>query len=125
VSECGVKILCDWVCEGEERKCNMAERRNSLVCTFDPISPNVTLYGIREWIHDILRIPGKTVNLMQIEGKKRQVHINLADKQCVQAVLRDTCGQAEYRHNNGEISTVGIAIAGMESKKKIRIANVP
>jgi hypothetical protein len=94
------------------------------VCTFDPASPKVTAYGIREWIRDILRIPGKTVNLIQIEGTKRQVHIKLADKQCVKTVLRDTCGQAEYRHNNGEISTVDIAIAGMESKK-IRIAKIP
>ena len=102
----------------------MAERRNSVVCTFDPISPKVTAYGIREWIHDILRIPGKTVNLMQIEGTKRQVHIKLVDKQCVQVVLRDTCGQKEHRHNNGEISTVGIAIAGKD-RKKLRNAKLP
>ena len=112
------------MCEGEERKCNMAERRNTVVCTFDPASPKVTAYGIREWIHDILRIPGKTVNLIQIEGTKRQVHIKLADKQCVQVVLRETCGQADYRHNNGENSTVSNAIAGMVTKK-IGIANLP
>jgi hypothetical protein len=49
---------------------------------------------------------------------------SLADKQCVQVVLRETCGQADYRHNNGENSTVSNAIAGMVTKK-LGIANLP
>ena len=42
----------------------------------------------------------------------------------MQALLRDTCGQAEYKHNNGEISIVCIDMADMGTKK-IRIANFP
>jgi len=40
------------------------------------------------------------------------------------AVLQDTEGQLEFRHNNGKISLVLIEIAGMGTKK-IRIANLP
>jgi len=94
------------------------------VCTFDPTSPNITVYDIHEGIHITLRIPEKTVNVMQTDDPKRQFHIKLSETQCVQAVHRDTCGQTEYRHNNAEISIVSIAMAGMESKK-IRIANLP
>ena len=60
--------------------------------------------------------------MMQIDGPKLQIYIKLADTYFVQAVLRASCGQAEYRHNNGEISIVSIAMAGMVTQK-IRIAN--
>jgi len=73
----------------------MAERRNAVVCTFDPTSPNITAYDFHEWIHDITLIPEKTVNVMQIDDPKRQFHIKMAETQCLQAVLGDTCGQAE------------------------------
>ena len=108
----------------EERKCNMAERRNSVVCTFDPITPKITTYDVHELMHDILRIRVNAVNMMHIDDMKRQVYIKLAETQCVQTVLRDTCGQKEHRHNNGEISTVGIAIAGKD-RKKLRNAKLP
>jgi hypothetical protein len=55
--------------------------------------------------------------MIQIDGQKRQVYIKLADNACVQALLRDKCGQAEYRHNTGEISIVSIVMAGMGTKK--------
>ena len=74
-------------------------------------------------MHDILRIRVKAVYMMHIDDMKRQVYIKLADTQCVQTVLRVLCGEAEYSHNNGEISLVTIAKAGMEIKK-IRIANL-
>jgi len=99
--------------EGEECKCNIAERRNTVVCTFDPITPKVTAYDIQEWIHDILWNPEKAVNMMQIDGLKQQVHIKLAYTQGVNAVLRDMCGQAEYGYSNEEMSTVIIAMAVM------------
>ena len=52
------------MCEGEERKRNMAEWRNTVVCTFDTTSPKITAYDIHEWIHDTLRIPEKAVNMI-------------------------------------------------------------
>ena len=101
----------------------MAERRYTVVCIFEPTTPKIIIYDIHEWIHDTLRIPEKTVNTIQIYGRKRHVYIKLAEAQCIAAVLRDSCGQAEYRHNSGEISIVSIAMAGMGTKN-IRIANL-
>jgi len=102
----------------------MAERRYTVVCTFDPTRPKITVNDIHGWIHDTFRIPEKTVNMIQIDGRKLHVYIKLADTQCIAAVIRDSCGQAEYRHNNGEISIVNISMAEMGTKK-IRIANLP
>lgn len=42
----------------------------------------------------------------------------------VQALLRDTCRQAEYKHHTRELSIVSIAVAGM-CTKRIRRANLP
>jgi hypothetical protein len=102
----------------------MAERRNTIVCTFDPTGPKISAYDIHEWIHDILRIPEREVKMIQIVGAKRQVYIKMEDKQSVRALLRDTGGQAEYKHNNGTITIVNLHIAGMGSKT-IRVANLP
>jgi hypothetical protein len=81
----------------------MAERQNTIVCSFDPASPRITAYDIHEWIHDTLRIPEKIVNMNQIDGPKRQVYIKLAYQEYVQALIRDTRGIAEYtrKHNTG------------------------
>ena len=39
-----------------------------IVCAFDPVSPRISAYEIHEWIHNKLRITGKTVNITQIDG---------------------------------------------------------
>jgi len=62
--------------------------------------------------------------MIQIDGIKRQVFIKLIDNAYVQALLGETNGQAEYKHQNGVLSTVNIAIAGMGTKC-VRIANLP
>jgi hypothetical protein len=95
----------------------MAERRNSIVCTFDPATPKIAAHDIHGWIHDTLRIPEKTVKMIEIECAKRHVYIKLAGPQFEQAVLGHSCGPAEYRNNNGEISILIIAMAGMGEKK--------
>jgi hypothetical protein len=41
-----------------------------------------------------------------------------------QALIRDTNGQAEYKHTTGELSIVNITNAGMGTKR-VRIANLP
>jgi hypothetical protein len=102
----------------------MAERHNTVVCTFDPTSPRITAFDIREWIHEALRIPEHTVSMIQIDGIKRQVYIKLIDKECVLSLLRSTNGQAEYKHHTGELSIVNIAVVGMGTKR-VRIANLP
>ena len=102
----------------------MAERLNTIVCTFDPTSPRVTAYDIHEWIQQVLRIPEHTVSMIQIDGIKRQVFIKMIDNAYVQALLMETNGQAEYKHHNGVLSIVKISMAGMGTKR-VRIAIVP
>jgi len=62
--------------------------------------------------------------MIQIDGIKRQVFIKLIDNAYVQALHRETNGQAEYKHHNGVLSIVNIAIAGMGTKN-VRITNLP
>jgi hypothetical protein len=54
----------------------MAERHNTVVCSFDISSPPITTYDIHEWIYASLRIPEQNVQMIQIDGIKRQVYIN-------------------------------------------------
>jgi len=102
----------------------MAERQNTLTCAFDPKSPRVSAFEIHEWIHDQLRIPENEVQMIQIDGPRRQVFIKM--KQCneLYKIIQETNGQKEYKHSNGEISQVKIEMAGL-GNKRIRIANLP
>jgi len=102
----------------------MAERQYTVVCTFDPASPKITEYNTHVRIHDTLRITEMMVDMIQTDGPKLQVYIKMTHTQFVQALLRDTCGQAGYRHNNGEISIVNIDMVGMGTKK-VWIPNLP
>jgi len=102
----------------------MAERHNTILCTFDPTSQRIIAYDIHEWIHQVPRIPEHTFSMIQIDGTKRQVYIKLIDNVYVQALLRETNGQAEYKHHNGVLSIVKISMAGMGTKR-VRIAIVP
>jgi len=62
--------------------------------------------------------------MIQIYGTKRQVYIKLIDNVYVQALLRETNGQAEYKHHKGVLSIVNIAIAWMGTKR-VGITNLP
>jgi len=62
--------------------------------------------------------------MIQIDGTKRQVYIKLIDNVYVQALLKETNRQAEYKHHNGVLLIVNIAMAGMGTKR-VRIANLP
>jgi len=57
----------------------MAERLNTIMCTFDPTSPRITTYDIHEWIQQVLRIPEHTVGVIQIDGANRQVFIKVTN----------------------------------------------
>jgi hypothetical protein len=74
----------------------MAERHNTVVCTFDPANPRITAYDIHDWIYASLRIPENDVQLIQIDGVRRQVFIKLTDSDKVFTVLRDKDDQVEY-----------------------------
>ena len=102
----------------------MVERWSTIVCTFDPASPKTPAYEIHEWIHDTLRFPEKTVSMIQIDGIRRQVFIILINIECLRSILNETGGLAKYEHQNGELSNVAIAVAGLGTKR-VRVANPP
>ena len=102
----------------------MAERYNTVVCSFDPSSPRITAYDVHEWIHAALRIQESKVSMIQIDGIKRQVFIKFVDTESMYALLQETSGCAEYKYPNGEVSIVNVDMTGMDIKR-IRVANLP
>jgi hypothetical protein len=102
----------------------MTERLNTLVCTFDPASPRITAYDIHEWIYATLRLPDSDVNMIQIDGIKRQVFIKMTNIEKVQAVVNATGGEIDYTYPTGQIPTVTLAVAGLATKR-FRVANLP
>ena len=102
----------------------MTERHNTLVCTFDPASPRITAFDIHEWIYTALRLPEGDVQMIQIDGVRRQVFIKMANSEKVLAVLRDKGEQVDYMYPTGETFSVSLAVAGM-GMKRVRIANLP
>jgi len=52
-----------------------------------------------------------TLGMIQIDGIKKKVFIKLIYNAYVQALFRETNGQAEYKHHNRVLSIVNIAIA--------------
>jgi len=73
----------------------MAERHNTVVCSFDLASPRITAHEIHEWIFAVLRITEHKERMIQIDGIKQHVYIKLEDGDSVLALLRYTAGQAE------------------------------
>jgi hypothetical protein len=101
----------------------MADRKNTIVCTFEASSPRLSAHDIHDWIFEALRIPVQKVKMIQIDGSKRQVYIKLKDKESVEALLRETGMQVDCKHHSGEVSHVNIALAGL-GRKRVRIANL-
>ena len=97
---------------------------NTLVCTFDPASPRINAWDIHEWIHETLQIPEQDVQLIQIDGIRRQVFIKLPTSEHVIKIVRDTNGSAEYKYPSGEVFHVNLDLAGLGTKR-IRVANLP
>ena len=102
----------------------MSERRNTVVCSFDPKSPRISPLDIREWIYEHLHVPENLVTMVQIDGPRRQVYIEFTDFQYLQDLFHSTTGQSEYKHDNGEISQVKIEVAGMGTRR-VRLAGFP
>jgi hypothetical protein len=101
----------------------MAERRNTIVCAFDPNTPKISAFDIHEWIYETFRLPDQEVNMIQIDGIKH-VYTKLETEQCAHKIIQDTNGQTTYKHPDGLLSVVLIDMAGM-GVKSIRIANLP
>jgi hypothetical protein len=102
----------------------MSERRNTLVCCFDPTSPRLAAFDIHEWIHSQLQVSEHSVTMIQIDGIRRQIFIKFTDLHFVHDILNATNGENLYKHTTGEISPVRLMIAGMGTKR-IRLANLP
>jgi hypothetical protein len=51
------------------------DRKNTIVCSFDPASPRLNAFEFNEWIYGQLQIPGHLVLMIQIDGTRRQVFI--------------------------------------------------
>jgi len=102
----------------------ISERRNTLVCCFDPTSPRLTSFEIHEWIHLQLKVLEHTVSMIQIDGVRRQVYIKFSDISYVHDILSVTNGETIYRHATGEISPVRLLVAGMR-QKRVRLAKLP
>jgi hypothetical protein len=101
----------------------MCDRKNTLVCSFDPDSPRLTAYEVHEWIHDQLKILGHVVLMIQIDGTRRQVFIKLYEPKIIDDLLMSTNGQFECKHMTGEISVVKLEMAGMGTRR-VRVANL-
>jgi len=101
----------------------MAERLNTIVCTLQLASPKITAFEIHEWIYHTLRIPEQGVTMIQVDGIRRQVYIKLVNDS-VQKIFKDTNAEAKYKYHTGEVSTVGITVAGLGTKR-VRVANLP
>jgi hypothetical protein len=102
----------------------MTERRNTMICAFDPKSPKISAYDIHEWIYETLRIPDQEVTMIQVDGIKIHVYIKLLTEQIAHKIIQDTNGRITYKHPDGLITTVLIELAGM-GIKSIRMANPP
>jgi phage tail tube protein FII len=102
----------------------MEERKNTLVCTFDPKSPCLTAFEIHEWIHEQLQVDDEKVTMVQIGGTKWQVFMKFSDPTYAQTIVQHTTGSVICKHSNGEISTVQVNMAGLGTKR-VRVANVP
>jgi len=61
------------VCGQVQFRAVMAERQNTVVCSFDSSSPRITAYDIHEWFHAARRIQEGTVSMIQIDGIKRHL----------------------------------------------------
>jgi hypothetical protein len=95
-----------------------------MVYIFDPRSPRSSALQIHEWIYDSLQVPEENVNMIQIDGPKRRVYIKLATTEQVQSLLHSTGRYMDYIHDNGELSSVQLELAGM-GIRRIRIASLP
>jgi hypothetical protein len=95
----------------------MIDRQNTILCCFNLQSLRITAFHIHEWIHATLRLAEEDVRMMQIDGPRRTVSITFISDTSMQAVLQETRGGREYKHDNGELSQVRIEIADMGLKK--------
>jgi ribosomal protein L25 (general stress protein Ctc) len=68
----------------------MCERRNTIVCSFDPASRRISATDIHEWIHMQLQVEENTVQMIQIDETSRQVFIKFIEYSQMQDIMTRT-----------------------------------
>jgi hypothetical protein len=101
----------------------MEERKNTIVCIFEAGSPRTAAFEVHEWLHEHLRIQEEHVRHLLMDGPRKQVYVKLVDEMQMQATLRAVGGRQEFKHSNGEISSVVIEATGLGTRK-VRIATL-
>jgi hypothetical protein len=101
----------------------MADRQNTIVCTFDVDSPRISAHEIHEWIFATLKIPEQQVLALQVDVFKRQVYINLRSYEQADDIITRIKGQASFTYLHGERYPVTIDLAGL-GRKKLRVVNM-
>ena len=70
----------------------MVTRSNTIVFTFDPASPRITEYDLHEWLHEEMCIQEQKVQMIQIDGIKRQMYVRLTEKDYMLSIINSTGG---------------------------------
>jgi hypothetical protein len=71
----------------------MVERKNTLICSFDPYGPRLSAYEVHEWLGLELGLLEHEVLLVQLDGVKRQVYVELREYQKLSEILMSTNGE--------------------------------
>jgi hypothetical protein len=90
----------------------MAQLYITVVCTFEQSSLRISAHDSYECIFEELPIQVHNVKIIQVGVIKRNVY-KQADSACVHTLLRETNGQAAYKHQSGELSHINIEIASL------------
>jgi hypothetical protein len=83
---------------------------------FRPCEPSHHAWDIQEWIYAFLKIPDHDVQMIQIDGLRRQVFIKIINIEKFMTILRQADGKLEYKYPTGEVLQVTVVLAGMGTK---------
>jgi hypothetical protein len=102
----------------------MGERQHTTVCTFDMRSPRITASQIHEWVYNTFPLPEDDISMIQIDGPRRKLYIKFVSADRMYEHLPTLQGAHEYKHDNGELSTVQLC-AVVLGIRNIRVTSLP
>ena len=91
----------------------MCECKNTVVFSFDTRSSRVNAYQIHEWLHDTALICEEDVRVIQIDEPLRKVYMKFVSPKKMMNTLQQLQGDIQFHHENGDISSVKVEIAGV------------